>query len=87
MEEVGLFKHHRNEVKEGNNERRVHVDDIVATFLGHGVRRLDGSAGARVDGTGVVGHISDFVGEGIVVIGIRLAAGVVRIKCVINGDI
>ncbi len=49
--------------------------------------RLDGSAGVRIDGTGVVGHISGFVGEGIVVIGIRLAAGVVCIKCVIDGDI
>ena len=84
---VRLLKRHGNEVEEGVNECCVHVDDIIATFLGHGMRRLDGSAGVRVYGTGVVGHISGFVGEGIVVNGIRLAATVVRIKCVINGNI
>ena len=66
---------------------RIHVDDIVATFLGHDVRRLDGSVGVCVDGTGVVGHIVRFVGEGIIGVGIRLAAGVVCIKCVIDGNI
>jgi hypothetical protein len=84
---VRLFKRHRNEVEEGVNECRIHVDDIIATFLGHGVRRLDGSAGVCVDGTSVVRHIVGFVGEGLIGVGIRLAAGVVCIKCVIDGNI
>ncbi len=84
---VRLFKHHGNKVKEGVNECRIHVDEIVATFFGHGVRCLDGSTGVRVDGTSVDGHIAGFVGEGIIGVGVRLAAGVVCIKCVNDGNI
>ena len=84
---VGLLEGDRNEVQKGVDERRVHVDDVVATFHGHGVRGLDVQAGVRVGGAGVVGYIGWFGGEGIVGNGIGLAAGVVRVEGGIDRDI
>ncbi len=76
-----------DKVKEGVNEHRVHVADVVASFLGHAVRRFDGSTGVRVNGTGIIGHVVRLGGVGIVAIGIRLCAGVMCIECVVNGDV
>ena len=84
---VGLPERDRNKAEEGVNERRVHVDDVVASFLGHAVRRFDGSAGVRIGGTGIIGHVVGLGGEGIVAIGIRLCAGVMCVECVVNGDV
>jgi len=44
----------RNKVEEGINERRVHVDDIVASFLGQAVRCFDGRADVCVGSTGII---------------------------------
>ena len=79
---VGLPERDRNKVEEGVDERRVHVDDAVALFLGQAVRRFDGSAGVHVDGTGIIGHIGGLREERIVVVGIRFHVGVVRVECV-----
>ena len=84
---VGLPERDRNKVEEGVNERRVHVDDVIASFLGHAVRCFDGSTGVRVDGTGIIGHVVGLGGEGIVAIGIRLRAGVVCVECVVDGKV
>jgi len=84
---VGLPERDRNKVEEGVDERRVHVDNVGASFLGQAVRRFDGSAGVRVDGTGIIGHVVGLGGEGIVTIRICLCAGVVCVERVVDGDV
>ncbi len=84
---IGLLEGNGDEVQKSIDEGRVHVDNVIATFLGHGVHGLGSGAGVRVDGTGVIGHIIDIGGEGIVGRGISLTAGIVCIEGWVNGDI
>ena len=61
---VGLLESDGNEVEEGIDERRVHVDDVIASLLGQTVRRFDGGALVCINGPGVVGHTLGSGGKG-----------------------
>ena len=72
---VQLFEGDRNKVEEDINEGRVHVDDVVLPFVGHGVRGFDSVTFVRVNGTCIIWDIVNLGGEGIVFDGICLTAG------------
>ena len=76
-----------NKVQEGIDEGLVHVDDVVLLFEDHGVRGFDSSAVVRVNGASIIEDIVDFGGERIVVDGICLTAGIVRLEGGVDGSI
>jgi hypothetical protein len=82
-----LFEDNRDKVKESINERRVHVDDLVASLECHAVGDFAIGTIIGVSASTVVGYIRNFKRKGIVHIRVCLATGVVAIKGGINGNV
>ena len=84
---VRLFEEDGNKVEEGVDEGRVHFDDVVSPFVGHGMGGFDSGAVVQVNGACIIWDISHFGGERIVLDGICLIAGIVCVEGGVDGII
>ncbi len=84
---MGLLEGERNEIEKGINEGRIHIDDVILFLEGHAMGDFEGVL-YGVGKTGEVGNIGAvLVGEGIVIVWVRLTAVVVSVERGVNCNV